>query len=103
VNPLHVVEEKVLVQAPARIGDHRVLMEINLLIFDRSPETFHKDVVVQAAPAIPADSDLLLFQTHDDLLPKDVPRLKLEFCHFMVLSAAMLLVLGGDTLMSYAA
>ena len=52
MNPLHVVEEEVPAQAPAGVRDHGVLMEIDFLILDRSPETFHKDVVVHAAPAI---------------------------------------------------
>ena len=40
--------------------DHGVLMEIDLFILDRSPEAFHKDVVVHAASAIHADAYLLL-------------------------------------------
>lgn len=39
-------------QASASIGNHGVLVEINLLIFDRSPEAFDKDVVIYSAPAI---------------------------------------------------
>jgi len=67
VNPLHVVEEEVFFQASAGIRDHRVLVKINLFIFDRSPEALHKDVVVHAAPAIHADSDVFLLQPLDKI------------------------------------
>jgi hypothetical protein len=36
------------------------MMEIDLFILNRSPETFHKDVVVYPALAIHADAYLLL-------------------------------------------
>jgi hypothetical protein len=65
VNPLNIIEEEVFFQASAGIGNHSVLAKINLFIFDRSPEAFHKDVVIRMAPAIYADFDILLLKHLD--------------------------------------
>ena len=43
---LHIVEEEVCGQAIAGLGDRLVVVEIDLLIFDRPPETFDKDIIV---------------------------------------------------------
>jgi hypothetical protein len=67
VNPLHVLEEEVFLQAPAGIRNHRVLVKINLFIFDRSPETFHKNIVIHATLAIHTDFDVFFLQPLDEI------------------------------------
>lgn len=62
MNPFHVVKVKVSFQAPAGVGDRQVLVQVNLLVFDRPPEAFHEDVVMHPAPAIHADADALPFE-----------------------------------------
>ena len=58
MNPLRVVEMEVSLQASAGFSDRQILMKINLLVFHRSPETLHKDVVINPAPAIHTNADV---------------------------------------------
>ena len=60
--PFSVVEHEIFIRAPAGFTDSQVLMKVNLFIFDRSPEMFHKDVVINPAPAIHADKNVLALQ-----------------------------------------
>jgi len=42
-------------------------MEINLLIFDGSPESLHEDVVIDPAPSIHADLNMCILQAVDEV------------------------------------
>jgi hypothetical protein len=62
VRPFMVGEAEVVVQAAYRIGHRLIVLEIDLLPFDRAPQQFDEDIV-QCAPApIPTDSDARLLQ-----------------------------------------
>jgi hypothetical protein len=48
------------------------------------------------------DMDMVHRQNYIDLPPKDVPHLKLEFCHFLILNANTPLALEDGNAMNYA-
>src|SRR5665647_562147 len=62
MNPLSVVEHKVLIESFTCFSYRRVLMKINLLIFNRSPKALHKDVVISPTFAIHTDADDFFFK-----------------------------------------
>ena len=53
---LGVVERDVLGEARAGLLDGRVVFQINLLVFDRAPETLGEDVVLITGSAVHADA-----------------------------------------------
>lgn len=59
---LEVVESEVLSNVQACFPDRCILFEIDLLVFQGTPETFHKDVVVNPSSAVHADGDAPCFQ-----------------------------------------
>ena len=62
MNPLRVIKVKISFQAPAGVSDCQVLMQINLLVFDRPPEALHENVVIRPAPTVHADADAVSFE-----------------------------------------
>jgi len=62
VEPLFVVKMKVSHKMRTSLRDRRVIVKINLLVFHRTPETLDENVVVNPAPSIHADLDVMLFQ-----------------------------------------
>lgn len=67
MDTFHVVEMKVSLQASPGIGNRRVLVKINLLIFHCSSKTLDKNVVIGPTAAVHADSDVFIFQYPDEL------------------------------------
>jgi hypothetical protein len=59
---LEVVKSEVVSDAQACFPDRCILFEIDLLVFQGTPETFHKDVVVNPSSAVHADGDAFCFQ-----------------------------------------
>lgn len=59
---LEVVESEVVSDAQACFPDRCILLEIDLLVFQGTPETFHKNVIVNPPSAVHADSDATGFQ-----------------------------------------
>ena len=66
VESFRVVETEVLLQVPPCLGNRRVLVKVNLLIFDATPETFDKNIVEGAPAAVHADFYVLVFQHADE-------------------------------------
>ena len=60
---LHIIEEEVFGQAIAGLGDRLVLVEIDFLVFDWPPQPLYKNVIVDPATTVHADTDILLFQS----------------------------------------
>jgi len=59
-----IIEElDVLADSASGFADRVVSMQINLFVFDRAPEAFHKNIVTPAAFAVHADGDALLLQS----------------------------------------
>ncbi len=59
---LEVVESEVVSYVQSCFPDRCILFEIDLLVFQGTPETFHKDVVVNSPSAVHADGDATGFQ-----------------------------------------
>ncbi len=62
MRPFVVVEAEVAVETAQRVSDRLVVVEINLLPFDRAPEAFDEDVVQRPPAPIPTDLDACLLQ-----------------------------------------
>ena len=62
MKPLRVVKVKISVQTPMGTGNRQVLMQINLLVFERPPEAPHENVVIRPAPTVHADADGFSFE-----------------------------------------
>ena len=62
VEPLVVVKPEVSLQVTSGIGNRCVLMKVNFLVFDATPETLNENVVEGPATAVHADSDIFVFQ-----------------------------------------
>ena len=62
MRPFLIIEEEVVGQSPAEVGDRLVKVEVEILIFDRSPQSFDEDVVECSAASIHTDGNVLPFQ-----------------------------------------
>lgn len=62
VLPLEVVVGKVALEPVKSVIGRCVVVDVDFLIFDRSPEAFAQDVIHATAPAIHADADALRLQ-----------------------------------------
>jgi hypothetical protein len=62
MNSLLVVKKKVFSQAAPNFRNRLIMIQVNLLVLHRSPETLHENVVKNPAPPIHANPDLFLFQ-----------------------------------------
>ena len=83
MQPLPVVKQKVPCQAVTCLRDHRILMKIDFLILNRSPETFHEDVIVYPASAIHADPDPCLLKLLGKLHARKLnPLIRIENLRF---------------------
>ena len=67
MSPGHVVVIKKFDQAFVHIRDRLISLDINIVIFERPPEPFDKDVINGSASAVHADRDLGIFQDLDEL------------------------------------
>jgi hypothetical protein len=64
---LPVVERQVAFQSLLRCADGLVGVQIDLLVFDALPESFHKHVVAPTACAVHADLNAVLFENPREL------------------------------------
>jgi len=62
VESLALIETKISSQTLNRLRHGLVVVQINLFVFDASPEPFNEDVVQCAAATVHADLDLALFE-----------------------------------------
>ncbi len=62
VQPFLVVQVKVFRQSVTCFGNRAVIMNVDFLVLDRSPESFDEDIVEYAATAVHADSDAGIFK-----------------------------------------
>ena len=61
VRPILVVEGEVLVQAGEQRGYGLILLEVDIFVFDATPEPFHEDIVEAPTASIHTDADVALF------------------------------------------
>jgi hypothetical protein len=50
------------------LGDHLIVVEIDLLVFDRPPQPLDKDVIKDAATAIHADPNIVFLKPPGKLI-----------------------------------
>ena len=62
MKPLHIVEEEIFDKATASLRYRYVLMEIDLLVLDRPPETLNKDIIVGPAATAHTNPDIPFLQ-----------------------------------------
>lgn len=55
-------------QAIAQLGERGVLVQVDVLVFDRAPEAFDERVVERTAAAVHTDSDVALLQRRQEQL-----------------------------------
>ena len=72
---LPVVEEEILCQAIPCLGDRLVVVQIDFLVLNGSPQPLDKDIVEYSTPAIHADADAVLFQAASKLQAGKLPAL----------------------------
>jgi len=58
-----IVEGEICTQALGGLSHALVVLEINFLILDASPESLHEDVVPAPPPSVPTDADAFLFES----------------------------------------
>ncbi len=70
---------EVRLQSFMTIGSRRVFLEVDVLIFHGSPQTFDHDVVNRSSFAVHADGDRFLFQSlGEDLAGELRPLIRVE-------------------------
>src|SRR2546423_4284405 len=62
MSPLIIIELEVLGQACLQFNDTAIVLDIHILIFDRSPQALHKDVIQGSPPPIVAYGDTFCLQ-----------------------------------------
>lgn len=62
MEPLRVIEVEIGAEMGPRLGDPPIIMKVDFLVFDGSPETFDEDVVIDPAATIHADANACLFE-----------------------------------------
>jgi len=72
VRSLLIVESEVGSESRDRLLYRCVLLGIDLLVFDGTPETFHKDVVVHPTAAVHADHDPFRFQDTGEVAVREL-------------------------------
>ena len=61
-----IIKPEISLQVTSGVGNRRVLVNVNLLVFDAAPETLNENVVEGPAAAVHADSDAFVFQYTDE-------------------------------------
>src|SRR5215471_3362398 len=59
---LSIVKAEVGPEIPHRVWRIAVVLQVNVFVFDRSPQPFHEDVVQRTATAVHADQNVLGFE-----------------------------------------
>jgi len=62
MRPAAVVKVEISTDRAPCLADRAIGMQIDLLVFDRTPQTLEDDVVAPCAPAVHADGDLFAQQ-----------------------------------------
>lgn len=58
-----IVEGEICTQSLGGLSHALIVLEIDFLILDASPESLHEDVVPAPSPSVPTDSDAFLFES----------------------------------------
>ena len=92
---LHVVEEEILCQTILCLGDLLLLVQIDFLLLNRSPQPLDKVIVEYSTPTIHADADAVLFQATSKLQAgKRAALISIENCRFVIFRCLHLLNRG---------
>jgi hypothetical protein len=62
VTSLCIVESEILLQSQASFQHVRVCIEINILLFDASPQSFHENIIKIPPSSVHADLNIMHFQ-----------------------------------------
>ena len=62
VNPLLIVEVHIVLDAEAQLRQTDVLLDFDILVLQRPPETLHLGIIQAAPPAVHADFDAIIPQ-----------------------------------------
>ena len=63
-----IVEGEIFTQSLGDLGHALVVLEIDFLILDTSPESLHEDVIPAPPSSIPTDADVFLFESVGEIL-----------------------------------
>ena len=58
-----IVEGEIFTQSLGGLRHAFVVLQIDFLILDASPESLHEDVVPAPSPSVPTDTDAFLFES----------------------------------------
>ena len=72
MRPFGVVKPEIIGKVRSRRRDRLVIVKINLLVFDRAPKPFDKDVVVHPAAAVHAHLNPLVEKTTSEVLAREL-------------------------------
>ena len=72
---LLIVEAEPIADAGLGLGDCRISVEVDFLVFEAAPQPFDKDVVHAAALAVHADHDLMGLQNAGEVLAGELAAL----------------------------
>ena len=59
---IRIVKVKIYFQALLGLRNESVFLDVNILVFDRAPEAFDKNIVEDPTAAVHADGNTLLFE-----------------------------------------
>ena len=65
VESFGVVKPEITIQVTPRIRNRRILMKVNLFVFDTTPKALNENVVEGPAATVHADQDVSAFQNAD--------------------------------------
>jgi hypothetical protein len=68
MKPLHIVEDEIPGEPFTGLCNRTILMQIYLLVSDRSPETLHENIVINPPSPVHADPDIGGFKRLDEIL-----------------------------------
>ena len=66
MEPFGIIPVEIRSQSIMGIGHRRILHDVNVVIFDRSPESLDEDIVKDPSTTVHADPDLVLQQDLDE-------------------------------------
>ncbi len=72
MRPFPIIELEPPGNAPCRLRDAAVVVQVNLFVLERTPQPFHEDVVKSPAAAIHGDPDLLVQEPFRESLAREL-------------------------------
>jgi len=75
MKPFGVVEPEIFPEAPGKIPDRFVVVQVEPFVLERAPEAFNKNVIKGSSPAIHADSDIPFLQWSEESLAGELASL----------------------------